>query len=961
MAQQPFFHNYSVSDGLPSNEIYDIFRDSKGFLWFATEAGASCYDGYHFTNYTSRDGLPDNTIFGFYEDSHQRIWFRSYSGLLSYFDGKKIVAPPVNKELRKLLNGQLVLSLYVDKHDTVWLGSIGSMPVIRVLPGFTTIDKKTFTAEQSMYVREIEPGQYFFSCKNNIATSKLIRFFPCCGKPAIFLENVSTIVSVFFCTRLSDGEVLLGGTNKHYEITGSHVKEIKDSIPTTRFVASGENKFWTCHGNHNGVRLFGSMPDGSKKLLKTLLEGYSVTDCEEDHEGGIWFSTLEKGAFYMPYAGVDMFFPSLATGEKITSMVNFNGKPVVATSLGALFTTGSATIELGDGNIHSSYISNLFVFRHTLFLCAQLNSRLYNIERQTSKLLQDSLGPVPMFSASVYDEKRFCGLSVRSIFTVDKESGRIQTLYLPLPERMRSIAKGRGDTLWLGGLSGLWVFVPGKELVNMSGLDPLLGERIDFLYYDHVKDRLWMSSKGIGLLLKEGQHVMDFSAYRPQIAATCRALSADDEGNIWVATNAGAFCVSEKEGEFSVKEFSLRNGLSSNDIVGIVRNADTIWMASSDRIIRFRLSSYPRNLIPPPLLMQSIRVAGHEIDFASSENNSRFSHADNTIAFSFTGISYKAFGQVHYRFRLLGADSVWKETQSNEVTFYSLPPGEYCFCLYALNNDGVAQTKPLEYRFVILQPLWQRWWFIVSVIVVLLLAITLFIRYRIKRVHRREVFNRRLIEMEMTALRAQMSPHFIFNAINSIHNFVLTGDKKSSSAYLAKFAKLIRNVLENSGQKQIPIIKEIETLELYIEIEQMRFSDGFNFKIETDPSLNLSSLMIVPLLLQPYVENAIWHGLLHKRSLGHLLISINDEGTMLRCMIDDDGIGREQAELFKQQRNAGNNSMGGEISLRRLNLLNNLYGTKFSLNYIDKKNPDGTSSGTCVELLIPKVNKTELL
>ena len=107
-AQEPFFHNYSVSDGLPSNEIYDIFRDSKGFLWFATDAGTSCYDGYHFTNYTSRDGLPDNAIFGFYEDSRGRIWFRSYSGLLSYFDGKKIVAPPVNKELRTLMNGQMV-------------------------------------------------------------------------------------------------------------------------------------------------------------------------------------------------------------------------------------------------------------------------------------------------------------------------------------------------------------------------------------------------------------------------------------------------------------------------------------------------------------------------------------------------------------------------------------------------------------------------------------------------------------------------------------------------------------------------------------------------------------------------------------------------------------------------------------------------------------------------------------
>jgi LytS/YehU family sensor histidine kinase len=165
--------------------------------------------------------------------------------------------------------------------------------------------------------------------------------------------------------------------------------------------------------------------------------------------------------------------------------------------------------------------------------------------------------------------------------------------------------------------------------------------------------------------------------------------------------------------------------------------------------------------------------------------------------------------------------------------------------------------------------------------------------------------------------------------------------------------------LENSGQKQIPLLKEIETLQLYIEIERMRFSNGFNFTIEIDPSLNLSELVIVPLLLQPYVENAIWHGLMHKKSAGWLSVSIKDAGTTLCCVIEDDGIGRERANLNKENRNAGNNSMGAEISLRRLNLLNNLYGTKFSLKYKDKINSDGTSSGTSVELLIPKVNKSE--
>src|ERR1041385_4416690 len=134
----------------------------------------------------------------------------------------------------------------------------------------------------------------------------------------------------------------------------------------------------------------------------------------------------------------------------------------------------------------------------------------------------------------------------------------------------------------------------------------------------------------------------------------------------------------------------------------------------------------------------------------------------------------------------------------------------------------VGNAKPLEFCFVILPPWWQRLWFRLSAIVLIVSAVIIFARFRIRRSRQKQLFNQRLVEMEMTALRAQMSPHFIFNAINSIHNFVLNGEKSASATYLSKFARLIRNVLENSAQRQITLAKELETLQLYMEIEQMR-------------------------------------------------------------------------------------------------------------------------------------------
>jgi ligand-binding sensor domain-containing protein len=958
-AQQPYLRNYSVSEGLPSFEIYSMYQDSKGFLWFATDAGVSCYDGCNFRNFTSRDSLADNTIFGFYEDRKGRIWFRSYNGMLSYYDGEKIIKPGVNNALRNLPYGKLFLSLYIDKNDTIHLGLRDENSVVTVLPGFQEIDKQ-HPCPKGNCVREAEPGKFLISSDNAEIITGGICFYPLNSSAPIMLNDPRCNISHITCAKLSWNETILVFAGGHYLINGSTAELVNDSLQLIRVVPSKGNNFWACLAGRKGVELIEHRADGDK-VIRRFLNGYSVTDCVEDREGGVWFTTLEQGVFYMPYREVEeQNFFQLGTGEKITAMTGLNSSRIIfSTSLGRILSPQSSVVPAAiSATDKPGFISSLMDQGKVIAIGSSRNCLLFDEQLKKYNVVHDSAGQMPMVCVSEFDADQVCGVSINSVYLIDIHTGFAKLVCKSLPDRIRCICKGNGDTLWLGGMNGLWMLLPGQTPVNMSHLNVLLSQRIDFLFYDSNKKRLWMSSKGMGLLLKEGNKIIEISKLCRQMPPTCRSLNEDADGNLWVATNAGAFCVSEtKEGTFSIRGYSIQNGLSSNDIVGIRHIGDTLWIAASDRLIRVRLDDYPHNLIPPPLIMRSILVNGHTIDTADKKGKLYFNTTDNTIAFSFTGISYKSFGQVHYRFRLTGADTAWKETESGEATFYKLPPGDYTFCLYAYNNDGIGTGKPLEFSFVILPPFWQHWYFYLGLLVLVLTGITLFFRYRIRRVRRRDLFNQRLVEMEMTALRAQMSPHFIFNAINSIHNFVLKGDKNSSTMYLSKFAKLIRNVLENSSQKQISLKQEIETLQLYIEIERMRFSDGFNFRIETDPSMNLSSLMVIPLLLQPYVENAIWHGLLHKKTQGSLLISIKDKGSMLECVIEDDGIGRQQAELNKQQRNAGSNSMGGEISLRRLNLLNNLYGTKFSLTYKDKINPDGTSAGTRVELLIPKVDK----
>jgi sensor histidine kinase YesM len=202
-----------------------------------------------------------------------------------------------------------------------------------------------------------------------------------------------------------------------------------------------------------------------------------------------------------------------------------------------------------------------------------------------------------------------------------------------------------------------------------------------------------------------------------------------------------------------------------------------------------------------------------------------------------------------------------------------------------------------------------------------------------------------------------MNPHFIFNAINSIYNFVLTGDRKASASYVARFARLIRNVLEFASLKKITLERELETLRLYMDIEQLRFGEAFEYEINIDPKLLPSSVQVVPMILQPYVENAIWHGLSPKEGKGKVTISIEKKDDYLACRIEDNGIGRKEAALTKQP-GISKQPLSSKLNHRRLALLQDIYGIRFDVQYFDNYLQDGKPAGTTVVLNIPSILNT---
>ncbi len=209
------------------------------------------------------------------------------------------------------------------------------------------------------------------------------------------------------------------------------------------------------------------------------------------------------------------------------------------------------------------------------------------------------------------------------------------------------------------------------------------------------------------------------------------------------------------------------------------------------------------------------------------------------------------------------------------------------------------------------------------------------------------------------ALSKQMNPHFIFNSLNSIQSYILQNDKLSANIYLSKFADLMRKILENSQHEFVTIKKELSTLELYIELEQKRFENKFEFQLTINDSINPNYFLISPLLLQPYLENAIWHGLMHKQDNGILKLVINKHGSNILFSITDNGIGMEAAAKRKSLDNSSRESLGTKITAKRLELINSLKNTDIAVEFINLKDEKGSACGTTVNITIPTINAFE--
>ena len=359
--------------------------------------------------------------------------------------------------------------------------------------------------------------------------------------------------------------------------------------------------------------------------------------------------------------------------------------------------------------------------------------------------------------------------------------------------------------------------------------------------------------------------------------------------------------------------------------------------------------------IPKPgIILRSVLVNTVEKRYEKAPS---FSYDENNFQFTYEGIDLSFTGQMEYRYRLKPGDK-WEMTHEKTLLFPSLPAGAYNFEV-EVKNDTSEWSDPAVYAFKLIPPLYFRWWFIVSSVLILSILIVWMIRIRNKRLLNRqhETFRARLRmnEMENQAKQAMMNPHFIFNALNSIQQYMNDNDRVAANKYLTKFSRLIRLNLDLVNKDLITLEEELEKLKLYLEIEQLRFGEKLAYEFIIDAHLETDIIYIPSMILQPFVENAIWHGLMPSGKNGCITLKAESsgEGKMLRLQIVDDGIGIMQSKQLNKAKN--HKSLGTELTIDRLKLFAKKYGEEGFFSMKDRAEENESQHGTVVTLEVPLV------
>lgn len=972
--QQPALRNYSVDDGLPSSEIYHIIQDSKGYIWMATNMGVSRFDGRTFKNFDVQNGLPENTVFEVYEDEIGRVWFISFPFQLSYFWNNAIHSYKYNNLLKKIAGNGLIpikKSFLVDKNNNVYFSFLNGGKINKIdNSGHLEVIKEINNTHYTVAIQEVSGHLLAAQTGSRKSNDFIISMKTKNGELSTFIDqSASKYTGSYLLVQLTDAGDLLVAQNElltHIKLDGtSKTYNFKDRI--LWLSVEKNNSIWIGK-EFTGVEKY-SLDDIKDGPLEKYLNGISVSSVLVDNEGGLWFSTQGSGVYYLPSKTfVSYNARDGLSGKNIKSVEIFKGKIFLGYDdnyFMDVIKKGKVTNIRDFGNSGNKIKNLRSLDDKVLWIGTEKHLHSYN-NATFNKIINNHKSFVNglVKGSFVFSIKDIYPLSSNEVLLAQMRSLSIvrngvvvYDSYLDdkIQLRIESIERETDSSFLLGTFNGLWRLV-GTSFRYLGHESALLRKRTtDIVVLPNGKGYV-LATKGSGLIIKLYDSNSIFQLTQSNGLSSNSITSLLLTGNeLWVATNNGLNLINvnnldrEKPG---IVIFKKESGLISNEINQIKGDNNYVYIATNDGFTIFDRKKYQPLRIPPPVFIQGVRIMRR--DTLIAENYS-LKYNQNFITISFSGITFRDPSDMVYNYRLIGMSEKWTSTKNLEVEYAFLPPGKYRFEVLATNSEGLESTRPAVVSFIIYPPFWKTWWFISIIVVILIVIVIAFINYRMQQVKRENLMQNDVNRYRQQALIRQMDPHFVFNILNSIQSFIIKNDNLTSTKYLSKFSKLMRLVLNNSQKQEISLKEEIDTLNLYMELESLRFSQKFEFSIICDQSIDVNSCRIPAFIVQPFIENAIWHGFMKLNKAGKIRVNFYKNDDRMICTVEDNGIGRVRSMELKTETEKERSSLGILIVETRMKLLSDQYGMKMGMSFLDLYDNNHKASGTKVTIILPLI------
>ena len=997
-SQNLYFQSYTSTEGLSQNSIYSIAETPEGFMWFGTQDGINRFDGKKFKSFIPVMETTEGTVSNFskmittlYHDRQDHLWVGTTRELLLYdrYTGKFGYPHDVYPGF-KLPSDIWIKKIIEDTYDNLWIitQDNGIFCYNKSARTMKSVLWESTAPKKMLNIMKDSKGVVWVASNTDLYYFDNGTFFPVKTAQRLNKANITIadicLVNNTLWTIVNSSEIVIFDIFNKNDITHTyfdHIYSGKTKLADARILhQSDSNTVWV-----------GSRSDG---LLKVNLKDKTY---------------IKAGAAGTSYSLVSQFILSFYTNKQFITWIGLSGglakydvqkvqfglwrnepesnKPAPDNKIFSILGDTEEDFYMGTlygGMMHCNIKTNKFKYYPPPFniYTANDSKTVYEIIKGNGNLL---------WMATKGGLYSFDKISKKFEEFVDHHDDQTRelTVLLKLKDQNKLLVAGYNGGLRLFNLdTKKWEKCYDKNdflkkyllrARHMKEVEPgviyMSTEAQNLVKYDYrsgvfttfptlqkvsgISRHFWIVGDDCWVATDDGliqANVVDMTIkkiWRTENGLPNNYIYAvvpDNYGRLWISSNQGLALLDVKKG--IIRKFSKDDGLQDlefNTASCFKDKKGKIWFGGINGFNMVNPDLTVNDIFSPGPLITGINVMNlsYSTGLATSYVDSvHLTHDKNFISFEFQSPNFSQTENIAYQYMLSGVDSSWVNSGTrNFVSYTQLKPGAYTFSVKSANNNNIWCDQP-KALFIYISPPWYKTiWFLTTAAGLFLFLLFYLIKQRIKTIKSREFLKRQKAEAEMKALRSQMNPHFIFNSLNSINSFVVENKTHLASDYLTKFSRLIRLILDNSGSEEIPLEKEIETLKLYLLMESLRFENKFDYEIFTDQNLDTTNIMIPPMVIQPYVENAIWHGLMHKPDHGKVSISITSNEAKpsdLIIKIADNGIGRDRSGTIKSKTGNQNKSYGTDITFQRIRYFNPINTVKINDLFDSDNMPAGT-------------------